>query len=129
MEKDTTVELTQLSFNESPTRFEKAALIPGFKSQMKPIRDFFLYVSLLLKKNYLIHKRSFRTTFFQMISPFLVGLMLLYWQYCADSISYQVDKEPPIYTFPKLSRCYYNRENPDDCITVAYAVVVRIFSK
>jgi hypothetical protein len=128
LEKDTAVELTQLSFSESPRKIEKDALNPSMNNKMKPLKDFWLYLSLLLNKNYIITKRSWKLTLFQIMSPFIVTMMLWCWQNFSDAISYQIEKEPPIYPLPKLERCYYNREDPDNCTTLAYAVVVSFYS-
>jgi hypothetical protein len=125
MSSESSLELTQLSLsNDSNQRLEKRKLISSTEEESNSLRDFALHLSLLLKKNFLIHKRSLKSTLFQILSPFLASFLLFCWQNLSTSITSQNEVDSPIMKIEKLDRCFYSYENPNDCFTLTYGVIV-----
>lgn len=87
------------------------------------ISKFFKHIGLMLKKNYIIMGRNKKITFFQLFSPILVCLLIVFWQYLANIVTDYAEIEPEITPTPKISRCI----SPDinmNCITIGYGIAV-----
>lgn len=130
MSSESSLELTQLSLsNDNLQNLEKKKLISTNEEETKIIRDFILHLSLLLRKNFLIHKRSIKSTLFQLLSPFLASFLLFCWQTLTTTITSQNEIDSPILKIQKLDKCFYSYENPNDCYTLTYGIIVSNFNQ
>lgn len=91
-------------------------------------KTFLLHVGLLLKKNFTLQKRSLRTTLVQYWAPLIGCYIILVLQGLQDNIVAGTLIETPISTIGKIPKCFGTETHPDDCISIAYATVVSIFS-
>ena len=99
-----------------------------YKSNNKTIQNctqnsslFYHQLKLMLWKNYLLFKRNIRLTIFQILTPILMCLMLIWMQSLTDTYNtIQEIREPEIKKLNNITRCIY----PDDCTTIGYGIVV-----
>lgn len=83
------------------------------------------HTSLMLKKNYIIMSRNKKTTFFQLFSPVLVCLLIVFWQYLANIITDYSEINPEITSTNLISKCVPPNYNKN-CITIGYGIAVTL---
>lgn len=118
------LELTNVSGLNSGDGEYQHDFIRSPRSQRKPERKFFLHLKLLLHKNYLIQIRSIRALLLQCFTPLLVCLLLQEWQYLATSVTSGVQIDSPIHPIGNIPKCFFTPEDPDNCLTIAYGIIV-----
>ena len=135
LEIDTAIELSSLRAHEDLLKGDELAngkktnfnnSFDRLKTNMKPFPLFMLHLKLLLAKNYIIQKRTRKQTYLQILSPFLISLLIFVLQYKIDEISHLKLVDQPKKLIEPMPKCFYNDDNPNDCFTIAYSVVVRI---
>jgi len=89
----------------------------------KTISRFFEHTFLMLKKNYIIMCRNKKITFFQLFSPVLVCLLIIFWQYLANIITEFSEINPEITPTSKISKCIAP-DDVSDCVTIGYGITV-----
>ena len=118
------LELTNVSGLSSGEGEYQQDLIRSSRSNRKPERKFLLHLKLLLHKNYLIQIRSIRALLLQIFAPLLVCLLIQEWQYLATSVTSGVQIESPINPIGNIPKCFFVPEDPDNCLTIAYGIIV-----
>lgn len=94
------------------------------KIQIKrSVSKFLQHTGLMLKKNYIIMGRNKKITFFQLFSPVLVCLLIIFWQYLANIVTDFSEIEPPTTPTPKISKCI-PPDYSSECVTVGYGIAV-----
>jgi len=121
---DTELELTHLAEGGSPGRNKRKHFLD---SQGSKENKFLLHLSLLLKKNYIIQRRSPRTLMFQILTPFLVCLLILYWQSLAESVFSGIEIDSKISPISNIQKCFHSLDDPDNCNTIVYSIIVPLF--
>jgi hypothetical protein len=87
------------------------------------LRLCFKQTKLMLWKNYLVFKRSLKSTIFQIITPILICSLLLFLQILMNYYSSNVKNlNPDVVKLNNLERCTY----PEDCTTIGYGLIVII---
>lgn len=75
--------------------------------------------SLLMRKNAQIYTKNWKSTMFQILTPLIICLTILFWQKIVDSMTFIEEQEPPIKPLMKFPKC-----TGKDCISLAYAIIV-----
>jgi len=119
---DTNLDLTRDS-DGSPGRRRRRLLLD---SQGKNENKFLLHLGLLLKKNYIVQRRSPRALLFQIIIPFIVCILINYWQHLAEDIFSGVEIDSKIIPVSNIPRCFHSLDDPNNCKTVVYSIIVTI---
>ena len=106
----------------------RISTVPRFSA----LNDFVLHLALLLKKNWIIQKRSKLLSMLLIFSPFFVCLFLSWMQSVTSGIAGQIEANPQITDLVKIPPCSPGPgPGPDatnDCVTILYSVIVSIFS-
>ena len=123
------VELSDLSSRNPEIKQSGEHPTGKYKRRSDIFKEFFLHLSLLLKKNYLIHKRSKKTTLFQILSPILVSFMIICWQNLANDMTNRREINPPTNKIASLEKCFFQKDSPNDCATLAYGVLVSLLNE
>lgn len=86
------------------------------KVEVSILSRWFLHLKLLLRKNFLLYKRNYRTTLFQILTPIIVCLFLVILQAIADDVLDYSDVNTSVYEMDTFPKCI-----GDDCITIGVA--------
>jgi len=97
------------------------------KESLNP-NNFLLHLRLLLRKNFLVQKRSLKSLLIQLLSPIVICIIVYILQVSANSVVGQAVEEPPIHSIGKIPQCYFSEENPSNCSSITYAIVVSFFT-
>jgi len=82
---------------------------------------FCLQTKLMVWKNFLLFKRNFKLTLFQMITPVFICVMLIFMQQLTKYYTENTERRnPDINTLENMTRCY----KPNNCTTIGFGVVV-----
>ena len=92
------------------------------RSQMTPSKQFFLHLKLLTWKNYLVHRRSLKTSLCQIFSPIVLCLILLGFQSIANQLTNYTNVNPSNLVANPLPPC--TPGVTDTCTTLGYVVIV-----
>jgi len=111
---------SSMSFSERSSDFSK------FDIEEKQQNPFWLHLSLLLKKNWFIQKRSIRLSLLQLLAPLFACLFIYWLQSVADNLAVGSEVNPEILSIQKIPRCFYNGPDPTNCTTVTYSIIVSI---
>jgi hypothetical protein len=84
---------------------------------IRGVKENWLFLRLLLWKNYLLFRRNIKTTIFQVLVPIAICVYLIALQAVADEASDYSDKDPDTYTLSGIEDCY-----GDDCITLGVSL-------
>ena len=79
---------------------------------------FFYDIYLLLWKNMLIFSRNYVSTLFVILSPLLICLLLLLFQYISSLVANENEVNPPIFQSSLLPKC-----QGDGCTTLGYGII------
>ena len=97
------------------------------KNKAPPENKFLLHLGLLLRKNFLVQIRSPRALLFQLLAPILVCYLIVEWQKIGDSKFTEVEIDSPIRSYGNINRCYHTLEDPNNCTTIAYGILVTYY--
>ena len=78
---------------------------------------------LLTWKNFIVQKRSWKSSVCQLVSPFVLCLILYMWQLVANSFNQRIDLNPEIAQANYLEKCKPGA-GQDSCTTLGIAVIV-----
>ena len=136
LEIDTALELTSLRPHDllkidqsnihSETNFLDSFNFTGRKIEMTPLQLFISHLKLLLIKNYTVQKRTRKQTYLQLFSPLLISFLIFALQFKIDRIAHLTLIDQPKHLLEPIPKCIYTDDNPNDCLTIAYSVIVRI---
>jgi hypothetical protein len=85
----------------------------------------FKQTKLMLWKNFLVFTRSLKPTVFQLLTPILICIILVFLQILMNYYSKNVKNlNPEIVPLQNLEKCTY----PEDCTTIGYGLIVKIFN-
>jgi len=98
------------------------------KKKITGTNSFLLHLGLLLRKNYLVQKRSLKSLIIQLLAPIFICLIVYILQLSANSVVGQAIEEPPINPIGKIPQCFLNEENPTNCSTITYGIVVSLIA-
>ena len=120
------VELTSLINSDRVSSYTSKdnSIINTIKNEIKPLKKSFLHLCLLLKKNYVLQIRAKKTLFLQILSPFLVCIVIMIWQCISSSLINEVILNPEIYPTILIPKCTGHDSNDYDCSTIAYSIIV-----
>lgn len=76
-------------------------------------KRWWLHLKLLLWKNFLLYKRNYRTTVFQILTPIIICIFLVVLQAIADDVLEYSDVNTHIYSMQTFPKC-----RGDGCITL-----------
>jgi hypothetical protein len=81
--------------------------------------------ALMTWKNYLVASRNPKLALFQIITPIFICVLLVVLQQIMNIYNsiYVIDN-PDNYNLSTLDKCL----NPSDCVTIGYAIIVRLFN-
>jgi len=82
----------------------------------------FRHIGLLTWKNALIHRRSWKSTVCQLVSPFVLCFILFAWQLVANSLAEKTLLDPPIFPVGTLPKCIPATKD-DNCTTLGIAMI------
>jgi len=83
---------------------------------------FFKQTRLMTWKNYLVFTRNIRPTIFQLLTPVMICILLLFLQGIVDNFSKGLEnKNPEIIPLKNINKCKY----PEDCTTIGYGIIVK----
>ncbi len=123
------LELTGLK-GASPLAYQSLQVDPPSPTRRRPKappeNKFLLHLGLLLRKNYLVQLRSPKALLFQLLAPLLICFLIVEWQKIGDSKFTEIEIDSPIKQISGIERCYYTLEDPDNCLTIAYGILVNI---
>ncbi len=102
-------------------------LNPSEKKKVHKSQKFLLNLQLLLRKNFLVQKRSVKSLSIQLFSPIVICILLYILQLSANSVVGQAVEEPPIVSLEPIPQCYFNYFDPQNCSTITYGVIVILF--
>jgi hypothetical protein len=78
-------------------------------------------IRLMTWKNFLIFTRNLKPTIFQMMTPILICILLVFIQMLVDNFAQGlINKNPEILKLNEIPKCKY----PEDCITIGYGIIV-----
>ncbi len=84
-----------------------------------------LQTRLMVWKNYLLFKRNFKPTFFQLATPSIICFILVVIQLVLDIYtSTFINKHPDILKLEKIDKCTI----PSNCTAIGYGVIVVFFN-
>ena len=135
LESDAALELTSLRphdllkielNNRSETNFLDSFNFTGRKIEMTPLQLFLSHLKLLLIKNYTVQKRTRKQTYLQLFSPLLISFLIFALQFKIDRIAHLTLIDQPKHLLEPIPKCIYTDDNPNDCLTIAYSVIVKI---
>lgn len=82
------------------------------------------HLKLLLLKNYKLYRRNLKNALILYISPVVVVLLMLFWQFVFNQLFNFLEIEGTVYEVPKLQRCYAPlRAKGEPCSVLSYAVI------
>jgi len=85
----------------------------------------FKQIKLMLWKNFLVFTRSLKPTVFQLLTPILICIILVFLQILMNYYSKNVKNlNPDIVPLEILEKCSY----PENCTTIGYGIIVKIFN-
>ena len=91
---------------------------------MESIQIRLMHVKLLLIKNLILSKRNLRNTIILFISPIVIVLLMLFWQFVYSELFNFLEIEGEINNVPKLSKCYKgSKSSENNCEILTYAVI------
>ena len=93
-------------------------------SRMEKFKIFFTQIFLLMRKNYLIYQRNWKVSLFQLLSPLLIFLLLLFFQNIANNVTEVNEVNPPISQLSKIPKCFGPENDRKNCISVGYGIIV-----
>ena len=121
-------ELINLNNNSPALNLEQELVFPPSKTLIKSsLSKFFLHITLLLNKNFIIIKRNKKVTLFQLLSPVLVCLLIIFWQTIANIVTEYTEINPEISSPSKISKCISPEYSSLPCITIGYGIIVYIY--
>lgn len=128
MKDKTMLELPVISFLKSTkTSLTPASLKPS-GTTIKAFQQFILHITLLLRKNFILQKRSLKTTMAQYWAPLVACYLILLLQNLGNDLTSGVVIESQIDTIGKIPRCYGPTSDPKNCTSLAYAVAVYTYN-
>jgi len=122
MSSDQTIEFNSFETSRSFNRVELNKRSSS-TSKFSPMNDFILHLSLLLRKNWIIQKRSIRLSLLQLLSPFFVCIFLSWMQSVTSGIANQIEANPSIIEIGKIPRCEPGPDALDNCVTILYSII------
>lgn len=93
--------------------------------ETKKKHGFFMHLRLLLRKNYFVQKRSLKSLLIQLFMPIAICGIIYLLQLSANSVVGKAVTDPDISAIGKIPQCFFNPENPNNCSTITYGIVVR----
>ena len=120
------LELTNVPRITIPGRHDQPRLNRPSSIRTQPESKFLLNLILLLRKNYLIQLRSPRALLLQLVAPFFVCILILQLQNLSVNVASQTEVNPKIGHIDPIPRCFYSAEDPDNCVTIVYGIIVSL---
>lgn len=89
----------------------------GCGQMWRDLKEHWLFLRLMMWKNYLLFKRNIKSTLFQVLVPIAICVYLITLQAVADAAVDYADKNPDDYVLSGIEDCY-----GDDCITLGISL-------